>query len=493
MPSFSRPSQLVALAVLASSALPGCEAAPDPGPPSVVLVCLDTLRRDRLGAYGNADGLTPNLDRFAREAVLFEDAWAVGNETLLSHASLFTSRYPTETGPIFDGYALGPDEPTMAEVMGLHGYQTAAAVAGGHLGREFGLGRGFDHYVQGGSWASLFHTVPLATNWLDERDTAAPFLLFVHGYDTHHRYLKPGPQGAAFTDRDYLGPGMDAARQKLGTNRVLDGWLYPPSDGQPMDFGALRIRGQDERRRLQAFARDPAVGAVPMGARDLDYIVDVYDGAVAYADAWFGLLMAELEARELLDEVVIVVLSDHGEELGEHGMFGHRYTLTDESLAVPLMVRLPGGEGGGQRLAGTVDLTDVMPTLLEAAEATPPAGIRGRSLWPALHGEPLEPRGAVYAQTMFRAVSVRTPEGRLTFTGVGADSPWLGELMGTARLQAPAWEASEGLARAQQMELVASLIAWNAELARPSGSGAGRVLSPEQRQLMQDQGYWRPR
>jgi len=470
----------------------GCSAPVREGPPSVVVICLDTLRRDRLGAYGNTSGLTPNLDRFASQAVVFEDSWAVANETLLSHAALFTSRYATETGPIFDDYALADEAPTLAEVMDVHGYQTGAAVAGGHLMAGFGLGRGFEWYEQGGSWASLYHTVPLATGWLDTREPQDPFLLFVHGYDTHHRYLKPGPFGTSRTERDYLGPGVDAARQKLGTVRVVDGWFLPPDTERVHDLDALRVRGASERVRSVARARDPAVGATPLQPRDLEHITQVYDGAVAYADAWFGLFMAELDQRGLLDETIVVVLSDHGEELGEHGIFGHRYTLTDESLAVPLMVRLPGAAQAGRRVSGLVDLTDVMPTLLDAANAQHPAGIQGRSLWPVLEGAEHQAREAVFAQTMFRAVSVRNDQGRLTFSGIGADSPWLGEMMGTTRLEAPAFVASEGLDKAAQIDLVAKLVTWNHGLRQPK-PGDPRAPTAEQKRLIREQGYWRPR
>ncbi len=213
---------------------------------------------------------------------------------------------------------------------------------------------------------------------------------------------------------------------------------------------------------------------------------------MSYADAWFGLLMAELDRRGVLDEAIVVVLSDHGEELGEHGLYGHRYTLTDESLAVPLMVRLPGGEQGGRRVQGLVDLTDVLPTLLEAAGATSPAGTRGRSLWATLQGEAHEPRQAVFAQTMFRAVSVRVPQGRLTFSGIGADSPFLTELIGVTRLEPPAYSASAGLDKPTQLELSAQLVAWSRQL-RAAEQGEHHAPSPEQRRLIREQGYWRPR
>ncbi len=480
-------------ALLLPAALSGCEPAPAPpeGPPSFVVVSLDTLRRDRLGAYGNPDGLSPNLDRFAREAVLFEDAWAVANETLFSHAALFTSRYPTETGPIFDAYALDEAPPTLASVLGVYGYQRAAAVAGGHLLPAFGLQRGFEDYEVGGRWASLFHTVPLAAGWLDQRDPGAPFLLFVHGYDTHERYLKPGPYGLALADPDYLGPATDAVREELGTARVVDGWFFPEHVRGVHQLDALRVRGPEQQQRNHMLAGAPQVAAPALGPEDHAHIADVYDGAVAYADAWFGLLMAELEDRGLLDQAVVVVLSDHGEELGEHGIYGHRYGLSDESLAVPLMVRLPGGAQGGRRVPGLVDLTDVMPTLLEAAGATPPASLRGRSLWSVLQGSEPDPRELVFAQSMFRAVSVRSPEGRLGFTGMDADAPWLADVLRSTQLQPPAFEASASLGRPAQQALREALVSWAQDLHRPP-TALDAELSDEQLQVIREQGYWRP-
>jgi hypothetical protein len=100
------------------------------GPPDIIVVCMDTLRADRLGVYGNADGVSPNLDRFAEDAVVFDQAWAVANETLYSHAALLTSRYSTETGPIFETFRLGDDPPTLASVLGIYGYQSAAFTGG---------------------------------------------------------------------------------------------------------------------------------------------------------------------------------------------------------------------------------------------------------------------------------------------------------------------------------------------------------------------------
>jgi arylsulfatase len=483
----------LALALLLTLLL-GCDptlSPPRDGPPDIIVICLDTLRADRLGTYGNPDGLTPSIDRLAEEAVVFEDAWAVANETLYSHAALFTSRYATETGPIFESFRLGEELPTLAGVLGLYGYQSAAFTGGGHLSSDFGLGRGFDHFERAASWGSLYHSVPEALAWLDQRDPTRPSLLFVHGYDTHHRYLKPGPWGYGRVDASYQGTGADVARDMLGSILVADGYYFPrfaPAD--LFDFTALRIRGKHARLRTERMGADPRFGTRKMSAEDLDFVRGVYDGAVSYADTWVGLFLAALERRGALDNSVIVLLSDHGEELGEQGIFHHRYTLSDTSLRVPLLIRLPGGAQGGRRVQGQVDLTDVMPTLLEAADAEPPAGIHGRSLWGVLQGGAYEGRPAVFAQTMFRGVSVRTPEGRLGFSGIGADSPYLAPMLASTSLEGPAFEASpQGMSAAQREDLRQRLTAWAAQLHQPDAAGEVE-LSPAQLQVIQEHGYW---
>jgi arylsulfatase A-like enzyme len=477
---------------LATSLLLGCDTPPPAreGPPDIIVVCMDTLRADRLGPYGNEDGLTPNIDRFAAEAVVFEDAWAVANETLYSHAALFTSRYASETGPIFSTFRLDDAPPTLAEVLGIYGYDSAAFTGGGHLGEDFGLGRGFSHYQQSESWGSLYHSVPDALDWMDSRDDDDPTFLFVHGYDTHHRYLKPGPYGYSRVDASYQGLGASLARGSMGTILVVDGHYFPRhAAADLLDMTALRVRGRRERHRIERLSHEPDQGSIPLRDEDFDYLHGIYDGAVSYGDAWFGLLMAGLERRGALDHTVVVLLSDHGEELGEDGLFHHRYTLSDLALKVPLLVRLPGGAQGGRRIEGMVDLTDVMPTLLEAAEAEAPAGIRGRSLWPALQGAALEQRPATFSQTMFRAVSIRTPEGRLSFAGIGADSPYLAEMIESTRLNSPAFEASEGLSEAQRKTMRRDLAAWASALHQPA-RGGDDTLTPEQLEVMQSKGYW---
>ncbi|MDP2312637.1 MAG: sulfatase [Pseudomonadota bacterium] len=400
--------------------LVACGATPGEGerPAGVIVVSLDTLRADRLGAYGSARGLTPNLDRFAAEGVVIEEAYAQANETLPSHASLYTSRYPSELGVLDGPFVPRGDAPTLAAAFHAAGWQTAGFVAGGHLARGFGLAAGFTTYDDTAEWGSLRDTAPRALRWLDTNAAAGPFLLVVHGYDTHDRYLKPPPFGYALADAADVGLGAQAGRVPGGSSRVVGGHLA--SGLTAIEALALSRTRFDRGEGIQAV--DPA--AQPLGDRDVAHLAALYDGATAWMDACFGLFMAGLDARGLLDDVVVIVLSDHGEELGEHGAFEHRASLTDETLHVPWMVRLPGGAHGGRRVAGLVGLLDVAPTALDLAGVPIPTGARGASLRGALiDGDAVPARDVVFSEGALRLLSARGPRARLTAEGLGAGNP----------------------------------------------------------------------
>jgi hypothetical protein len=224
---------------------------------------------------------------------------------------------------------------------------------------------------------------------------------------------------------------------------------------------------------------------VRLTQEDLAQVEGAYNGAVAYADAWFGLMMADLQQRGMLENTVVVVVSDHGEELGESGVYNHRYSLSDSVLQVPLMIRMPGGEGEGRRVRETVALMDVMPTLLKLAGAVVPTEARGSDL--------LGPRteSLAFSEGPLREISARGAAGRLTFSGVGADSPYLPELLRVADLGGPAFWWSESLPKANVSSMRDALLAWRAGISLPRA--ATSTLSDEQRQRLQEKGYWDPR
>ena len=227
---------------------------------------------------------------------------------------------------------------------------------------------------------------------------------------------------------------------------------------------------------------------------DTALIVDVYDGAVSYADTMFGLFIAALQDRGALDSAWIVVMSDHGEQLGEHGLFGHCCEANEEETHVPLMIRAPKGEGGGRRVSGLVELIDVMPTILEIAGATPPANIRGQSLLGAARGEPFEGRPYAFTEgsEMMRLVTMRGPQGRFTYTGLSATSQHLPEIVDAARLGGPGFQADPGLDGATQARMRTDLVAWLRGLTpAPVGAEAPRQEMPAAlRKVLREHGYW---
>lgn len=451
--------------VILGCLLVGCAAQAEPQgrAPNLLVVSMDTLRADRLGAYGNARGLTPNLDAFAREATVFEQAWSQANTTAMSHAAIFTGRYPSEVGKPGPKFTLAAGAPTVAEVLEVYGYDTAAFTSGLHLAPGWGLGRGFSTYRATSPLGSLWHTAPAAADWLDARaDGAAPYFLFVHGYDTHAPYYDPPPYGLAWADPRYKGAAVNAVRRRIGTELVFDGRLFSEDEmlGFLWDLGRPRPRDAAGRALLAAAADDHPWEAFE--AEDDAFVQGVYDGGVAYADAMFGWLMVRLQAGGHLDDTVVVVLSDHGEALGEAGRYGHGDALIDAELHVPLMIRVPGGVP--RRVDTPVMLVDVLATLADYAGATPPAGQHGHSLrgWVDAGAGPT--RDVVFAEGMLRAVSARSPAARLTFTGLTAGSPWMVPLVEAARDEDPAWTVDSTTTPGDAPALRAALLDWRRSL-----------------------------
>lgn len=472
---------------LAVFLLLACNTAPvsTSSPPPVVLVSLDTFRADRLGVLGNPDGLTPSLDRFASESVVFERAYAQSTTTSSSHASFFTSRYPTEQNNGSAVPEIAPEMATLAEVVTSYGWSTAAFVAGGHLAPEIGVGRGFALWNAVKDFGSLWHTVPPALAWLDEHPVE-PYLLFVHGYDAHMPYLKPDPFGFGSVGVHYMGAGQAAARRS--TDLIRDDWFFHDETTASTFDADPRPRSPETRARLAAIAQRGA--ADPFTEEDARYVAGVYDGGVAWADMMFGVFMAELAERGVLDEAIVVVFSDHGEQLWEDGLFQHSVGASDPEAHVVLMVRMPGGIRVG-RVSDKVELIDVMPTLLELAGMVAPAGIHGRSFASALRGEPFTGRAVAWTQGGIgtRVLAARTDAGRLVYDGVPLRLPYAPAIIGAAGLPGPSFHVADGaLDAAEQERLRGEMVAFLGGLSRAEGDG--RALSPGLASELRAHGYW---
>jgi arylsulfatase A-like enzyme len=325
--------------------------------PNVLLISIDTLRADRLGAYGATLPTSPTIDRrLAAEGVLFERCFSQSPKTTPSHMTLMTSLYPPVHGiDLWQGDApgavLNPRVRTLADVLKNAGYATAAFTGGVHVHRSRGFGQGFDVYRHG-------HELERALAWLGKHRRSR-FFVFFHTYQVHDPYVPPEPLVQRFA------PGTDG--------RIRD------------TLAKLRTgmqRGWDAAHRVFWEAIDPS------SPHDVETAARLYDAGIRHMDeTTIAPLLDRLDALHLARDTLVVFLSDHGEEFMEHGIFLHD-DLHAETLHVPLLMRLPGRLPGGARRSEPVRLVDVMPTILDLVGARAPAYVQGRSLVPLLRGEP---------------------------------------------------------------------------------------------------------
>ncbi len=310
----------------------------DPSPsaslrPNILLVSIDSLRADHLGSYGYRRNTSPNIDALAAEGVRFSTAIAPAPWTLPSHLTMLTGRHPAAHGVISEHQKLAEGIPTLAEVLHREGYATAAFVAGPYVSGHFGFDRGFDLYdetlVADGLLASHRTTtspalVDKVSSWVQghRRNERSPFFIFLHLWDVHYDFAPPPPYDRLF-DPDYEGE-IDG--------RVLDLALGPRPD-----------------------------------ARYLEHVIALYDGEIAFTDFHLGELLRKFRGWGILDDTVVMVTSDHGEEFFEHGRIGHLEQIFDESIHVPLIVRYPPAIEAGRVVQGQVRLMDIAPTLLGLA------------------------------------------------------------------------------------------------------------------------------
>ena len=329
----------------------------------VIVYMIDTLRADRLGVYGSDLGLTPRMDELAAESIVFTDARAQSSWTRPSVVSTFTGLYPQTHGVDERNDGLAGEVETLAERLWAAGIYTVGVTTNGNVSNRFGVGQGFGEYrhLQEKHSRESVHVLSDELNqWglhylkqhRDERGDQ-PFFLYLHATDPHAPYTPQEPFASRFAS---------SADRGLGT---LD------------SFRALREgeAASDESAR--------------------DQLLALYDAEVAWTDHQLGLLIDELRQRGLWDDLLFIVVADHGEEFLDHGHWEHGRTLYDEQLRVPLLIKPPAGVGTPRRLSGPAGHVDLAPTVLDALGVDyDPANFDGRSLWPALSGATQEATGA---------------------------------------------------------------------------------------------------
>ena len=406
-------------------------------PPNLLLVVVDTLRADSVGAYREG-ARTPAIDGLAAAGTLFERTYAHIAITGPSHASLFTSLLPFEHGVRNNAQILDGSARTLAEALRDRGWMTAAVVSLGVLQRDFGFDQGFDHFRDdfGADWMKDAGEVTTEATALISDQLAEPYFLFAHYSDPHEPYTPPdldypwvdleldGRQigalqanGRSATVPLELGPGRHALRF-CARQPALEPARFYKMDAVRLEGDGLAVgRGSWEvlaspgsspiyQSRLPAtleLVNGSGVGRAAELRLNFKQRLDIpevrvrYAQEVEYADRQIGGLLDALRSRGLLDNTLIVVLSDHGEGLGYHNHVGHIHQVYDTLLRVPLVVVWPGVVPEGKRIGDVVSLIDVFPTVAELIGLEAPAPASGRSLVPLLRGQPMTPRAVLAA------------------------------------------------------------------------------------------------
>ncbi|MBW2388887.1 MAG: sulfatase [Deltaproteobacteria bacterium] len=332
---------------------------------NVALIVLDTTRADAVEGYADGRAHTPTLAKLAAEGVLFRNARTTSAWTLPSHGSLFTSLYPSRHGAHSEGTGLDPKRTTLPELLSKT-HDSAAFSENPHIVAARGFARGFEHFDE--TWREQEDlAVPPPTEqriaeWFKGRDASKPFFLFVNLMTPHLPYTPP---------------------------RALEERFVPKLDRKIID----NFRSIEE-----GHARMQMMGSLGLGRLDFSILRALYRAEVSYVDQRLQDILDLIGGASVLDRTLVVVVGDHGENIGHHGLMEHQFCLYESLLRVPMIMRLPAVLPRGLVRDEPVQLVDVMPTILDVLEWP-------RDQWPAMEGrsllgQPVPMDRPVYAETM---------------------------------------------------------------------------------------------
>lgn len=301
--------------------------------PNVILILVDTLRADKLGVYGNNDGLTPVIDALAKDSVVFKNCYAPSSWTVPSVVSMFTGVWPAQHGvefavierhKVLSQQKLNSGYPTLAEQLKWAGYTNHAAVTNIHINKHFGYGQGFSTF-ETKSWARATWITNYVKKNLETITGQPPYFLYLHYFDPHDPY-----------------------QMHKGFEMGLDKKYSTPYLFEMNTAGMDQIRNNPDMKE---------------GSNDFEVIKTLYNGEVKYSDMEIGRL---LDVLGVTDKDMIIITSDHGEGFLEHGNLGHGNSVYWELLRVPLIIRFPGKKMAGQQVDDLVSLVDLLPTICTA-------------------------------------------------------------------------------------------------------------------------------
>lgn len=329
---------------------------------NIILISIDTLRADHLGCYNYYRNTSPAVDKFREDGVLFRHCIAQSPSTLTSHASILTSLIPSHHGAFYTrGQALPDNIKTMAELLKEKGYRTISFNDGGQIAPQFGLNQGFDKYESMSDKIKAEHlnfkrVVTKTMTWLDQNPDEK-FFLFLHTYETHHPYTPKKRQLKLF-ESNYKGD--------------LN-WQITVEMIERINKGEIKLTDEDKQ-----------------------HIINTYDAEIRSMDESFGLLIDYLKKKKLYDNTLIIFISDHGEEFGEHGIWAmHSHTLFNDQLHVPLLIKLPGSKFASRKIDHLVRGIDILPTVMDLLGEKMSKDFEGVSLVSLMKGIP--PKKLVFA------------------------------------------------------------------------------------------------
>ncbi len=338
--------------------------------PNVILLIIDTLRADRLGSYGYGKNTTASIDKIAEQGVVFENAYVPWSKSLPSHASIMTSMYPQSHGAFPNGEYLDPKLQTLAKILKKHGYKTGAFVTNELVGNQYNFDLGFDTFIDFaeldyentslGMWVRMFNLIKLldyvsyndiytqlALIWLDKnKNKNRPFFLWMQWLHPHTPY-QPQKKFLERFENNYSGIA-DGSKQQI----------------QLIIHKKLRLSKEDQ-----------------------EHYEALYDAEVAYSDYQVGRVIDKLKSLDLLENSLLIITSDHGENLYEHGLEYQHSGVYDSSVRIPVIFHLPGKLPKNKRIIEVIESIDILPTTLDILEIPLPVQFQGKSALSLIHGK----------------------------------------------------------------------------------------------------------
>lgn len=378
--------------------------------PNIILISIDTLRADHLGCYGSKKATSPHIDNLSSESIVFEKAFSQSSVTTPSHGSMLTSLYPLSHGVLQNEtpFAFSEDITMLQQILKKSNFRTTAFTGGGYVSAVQGFNRGFDFWSEG---QFLKSHLPQVKKWLHQNKSES-FFLFLHFYDVHSPYILREDFNEMYFDLDYIKretervkailneekkPTLEKLTQ-LSDDDLIRMWISTWIDESMNQFKRKMVREFDDsiKRKWNSLKREWRT--FPDYTKQLRSLKDSYDAGIRYSDHLLGEFFDFLKSKDLWDNSMIIVTSDHGEEFMEHDLLGHGQNLYDTLLHVPLIIKMPQSFNcSPRRISSLTESIDIMPTVLHALDIKFKSQMQGDSLLPLMKNQSESGKEIIFA------------------------------------------------------------------------------------------------